>query len=248
MTNDVHELIPKTVTLVRQWLETAERIPVPSAAAQLAGMLKDEAGLEFVVGFVDEVVRPEDLAVAAHNLSRIGKNPPNFLGWHLKLAVRLGALLAPAAPKIVIPIARKVLRKMVGHLIVDATDSKLGKALTQLRKQQVSLNLNLLSEAVLGETEATRRLEGTKKLLARDDVDYVSIKVSATVAPQQRWGFEETVTDIVERLRPLYQIAVSAKGTKFINLDMEEYKDLALTMEVFTRLLSEPEFTNLRAG
>ncbi len=34
----------------------------------------------------------------------------------------------------------------------------------------------------------------------------------------------------------------------FINLDMEEYHDLHLTVRLFTELLSEPEFTNLEAG
>ena len=35
---------------------------------------------------------------------------------------------------------------------------------------------------------------------------------------------------------------------KFINLDMEEYKDLDMTIAVFTRILDKPEFKNLEAG
>ena len=38
------------------------------------------------------------------------------------------------------------------------------------------------------------------------------------------------------------------RPTKFINLDMEEYSDLDLTMAVFTRLLDQPEFADLEAG
>ena len=38
-----------------------------------------------------------------------------------------------------------------------------------------------------------RRLRETERLLARDDVDYVSIKVSATVAPHNPWAFDEAV-------------------------------------------------------
>ncbi|HEU4667310.1 MAG TPA: bifunctional proline dehydrogenase/L-glutamate gamma-semialdehyde dehydrogenase, partial [Arthrobacter sp.] len=35
---------------------------------------------------------------------------------------------------------------------------------------------------------------------------------------------------------------------KFINLDMEEYKDLDMTIAVFTRILDKPEFKDLEAG
>ena len=110
------------------------------------------------------------------------------------------------------------------------------------------LNVNLLGEAVLGRAEAQRRLEGTMRLLARDDVDYVSVKVSAMVGPHSAWGFDEAVEAIVERLTPLFRLAASSPTPKFINLDMEEYRDLDLTMAVFMRLLDEPEFEKLEAG
>ena len=160
--------------------------------------------------------------------------------------------MAPVLPQVVIPIARRVLREMVGHLIVDATDAKLGPAIAKIRKDGIKLNVNLLGEAVLGEHEASRRLEGTHTLLARPDVDYVSIKVSSTVAPHSAWAFDEAVEHVVEKLTPLFARAASYAGAgqkaKFINLDMEEYKDLDMTIAVFTRILDKPEFKNLEAG
>ncbi len=152
------------------------------------------------------------------------------------------------APGVVVPIARTVLRRMVGHLIVDARDEKLGTAIRALKRDGVRLNVNLLGEAVLGKAEAQRRLEGTMRLLRRDDVDYVSVKVSAMVGPHSAWGFDEAVEAIVERLTPLFRLAASSPTPKFINLDMEEYRDLDLTMAVFMRLLDEPEFEKLEAG
>ncbi len=156
--------------------------------------------------------------------------------------------MAPVLPGVVVPIARRVLREMVGHLIVDATDAKLGPAIAKIKRDGVRLNVNLLGEAVLGEKEASRRLEGTQRLLARDDVDYVSIKVSSTVHPHSPWAFDHAVEDIIAKLRPLFRRAVQSSPRKFINLDMEEYKDLDLTIAVFTKLLDEPEFTDLEAG
>ncbi|HEX9089339.1 MAG TPA: bifunctional proline dehydrogenase/L-glutamate gamma-semialdehyde dehydrogenase, partial [Arthrobacter sp.] len=245
-------LAEDTIGLVRHWLTEAAKVPVDASAEQLAGVLKDPNGLDFTVGFVDGVVRPEDLRVAARNLAALAAKVPAFLPWYMRSAVRLGGTMAPALPQVVIPIARRVLREMVGHLIVDATDAKLGPAIAKIRKDGIKLNVNLLGEAVLGEHEASRRLEGTHKLLARPDVDYVSIKVSSTVAPHSAWAFDEAVEHVVEKLTPLFTRAASfAAGggkAKFINLDMEEYKDLDMTIAVFTRILDKPEFKDLEAG
>lgn len=242
----------EAIALVRRWLTEAAKVPVDASAEQLAGVLKDPNGLEFTVGFVDGVVRPEDLHVAARNLAALAPKVPAFLPWHMRSAVRLGGTMAPVLPQVVIPIARRVLREMVGHLIVDATDAKLGPAIAKIRKDGIKLNVNLLGEAVLGEHEASRRLEGTHTLLGRPDVDYVSIKVSSTVAPHSAWAFDEAVEHVVEKLTPLFARAASfaagGQKAKFINLDMEEYKDLDMTIAVFTRILDKPEFKNLEAG
>ncbi|GGI88386.1 bifunctional proline dehydrogenase/L-glutamate gamma-semialdehyde dehydrogenase [Pseudarthrobacter scleromae] len=241
-------LANEAVALVRHWLTEASKVPVDASAQQLAGVLKDPNGLEFTVGFVDGVVRPEDLNVAARNLAALAPKVPAFLPWYMRSAVALGGTMAPILPQVVIPVARKVLREMVGHLIVDATDAKLGPAIAKIRKDGIKLNVNLLGEAVLGEHEASRRLEGTHTLLARPDVDYVSIKVSSTVAPHSPWAFDEAVAHVVEKLTPLFERAASFPKAKFINLDMEEYKDLDMTIAVFTRILDKPQFKNLEAG
>ncbi len=237
-----------TVALVRRWLDASAGAKPDAGAARLAGVLKDPLGLEFTLGFVDRVVRPEDPRVAAKSFERLSRRIPRFLPWYLRALIALGGGFGVLLPRIVIPIARRVLRGMVSHLVIDATPARLGKSLARLRGQGARLNINLLGEAVLGDKEAARRLTGTRELLARDDVDYVSVKVSSVAAQLSLWGFDETVERVVELLRPLYLQAAAARTRKFINLDMEEYRDLDLTIAVFTRLLDEPELRGLEAG
>jgi RHH-type proline utilization regulon transcriptional repressor/proline dehydrogenase/delta 1-pyrroline-5-carboxylate dehydrogenase len=157
-------LADETIALVNRWLAEAATIPASVAAQRLAGVLSDPKGLAFTTGFVDGVVRPEDTRVAARALSRVAPLVPGFLPAPLRGAVRLGGVAGPIAPGIVVPIARTVLRQMVGHLIVDARDEKLGTAIRALKRDGVRLNVNLLGEAVLGKAEAQRRLEGTMRL------------------------------------------------------------------------------------
>ncbi|SKA79396.1 L-proline dehydrogenase [Agreia bicolorata] len=240
------DLAAQAVALVRRWLDESKDVAPDPSAERLAGVLEDPDGLAFTVGFVDGVARPEDMAVAAKNLQTLGRRVPAFLPWYLRSAVAAGGVFGEVVPGVVVPAARKVLRQMVGHLVVDATPSKLGPAIEKLRADGSRLNLNLLGEAVLGSAEARRRLEGTEKLLARDDVDYVSVKVSAIASDLSMWAFDETVERVAETLLPLYRIALPAN--KFINLDMEEYRDLDLTLAVFMRILDREELLGYTGG
>lgn len=242
------ELAEAAIEQVRSWVAESKKVRPSKSAKRLAGVLKDPNGLKFTVGFVDGVVRPEDLKVAAANLRSITHLTPKFLPLMLRSLIKLGGVFAPVFPGIVVPIARKALRGMVAHLIIDASDRKLGKSLRKLRKFGARLNINLLGESVLGEQEAQKRLRGTSDLLSRKDVDYVSIKVSSATKPHSPWAFDEAVTEIVERLTPLYEIANRGEKKKFINLDMEEYRDLDLTMTVFKRILDQEQFKDLPAG
>ena len=239
-------LAQRAVELAQRWVTESASVETDPAAQRLAGVLKDPRGLPFTIGFVDGVMRPESLSAAASHLTRIAPLVPDFLPWYLRGAVRVGGAVAPVLPTPVVPIARRVLREMVGHLVVDARPDKLGKAIARIRESGARLNLNLLGEAVLGDTEALHRRDGIHDLIRRDDVDYVSVKVSAIMPRISLWAFDQTVDAVVERLLPLY-VSAASDGT-FINLDMEEYRDLDLTIAVFTRLLEDPRLAGLEAG
>ncbi len=240
------ETVDAAIALAQRWVHEAAEVDADPAAERLAGVLKDPQGLPFTIGFVDGVMRPESRAAAAANLHRVAPLVPAFLPWYLRGAVLLGGLVAPVLPTPVVPVARRVLREMVGHLVVDARPHKLGPAIEKLRASGARLNLNLLGEAVLGEGEAKRRLDGIHDLIRRSDVDYVSVKVSAIASHISMWAFDEVVDAVVERLLPLYLTASTDRT--FINLDMEEYRDLDLTIAVFTRILEDPRLTDLEAG
>src|SRR5690625_1756472 len=188
-------LTDEVITQVRTWLARAADSTADRAAQQLAGVLKDPPALDFTFEFVDRVVRPEDHAAAAHALDQIAEAAPEFLPWYLRSAIRAGGKLAPIAPGVVVPAAQTALRSMVGHLLIDSRNQQLTRAIKHLRTGGIDLNLNLLGEAILGQQEADRRVAATRALIDRDDVDYVSIKVSATVAPHNPWAHEEAVED-----------------------------------------------------
>src|SRR5690606_19484084 len=92
------ELAEDAIALVRHWLQESREVPSDTAAQRLAGVLSDPHGLDFTVGFVDGVVRPEDLSVAARNLRDLAPITPRFLPAPLRGLIRLGGMLAPTFP------------------------------------------------------------------------------------------------------------------------------------------------------
>lgn len=245
---DESDLTTEVIETVRRWCAESAGVTADPSAARLAEVLTDPKGFDFAVGFIDRVVRPEDLRIAGHNLEELSRRIPDFLPTHFKVAIQLGGGFASLVPRPIVPLARRVLRQMAAHLVLDANPGQLDRSLSELRRAGIRLNLALVGDTAVGDAEADRRFEATQELLARHDVDYISIKVSALVSRVAMWSFEETVTRAVERLTPLFEFAADSATRKFINLDTQEFRDLDLTIEVFRRILEKPRLKMLEAG
>ncbi len=244
------EVAEAAVALVADWVAVAESSRTAAEAKRLADLLDDPDGVVFAMRFVDRVIRPEDNQVAAAQFADVvaESGSPDFLGLVDRVLMQLGARLATTFPDIVMPLAKRRMRALVGHLIADAEPGKLGRHLAKEHEAGFELNVNLLGEAVLGEEEAERRFAATRAILERPDVDYVSIKISAIASQLNLWAFDHTLDRVKDRLRVLYRTAMQTTPPKFVNLDMEEYRDLELTVEAFTEVLDEPEFEALTSG
>ncbi|MDO5032764.1 bifunctional proline dehydrogenase/L-glutamate gamma-semialdehyde dehydrogenase [Corynebacterium sp.] len=246
--SDADGIVEAAVAQAKAWL-AATADEQDKATEQLAELLRNSDGVAFTMDFVDRVMRPEDDKVAADALKSITSTyDASFLGLINGSLVGLGGFFGPILPNLVMPLARLRMRQMVGHLVLDAESEALDKTLDKAAESGEQLNLNLLGEAVLGEDEARSRAQRTLNLINNPRVTYVSVKASSMVAQLNPWDIDGSVERLKERLRPLYQAAVARPERVFINLDMEEYHDLHLTIRLFKELLSEPEFTGLEAG
>lgn len=231
-----------------RWWRSAQAGRSGRTASLLARVAADPGGTGFLLGFVDGVIRPEDPRTAAHALHGLGRTVPRTLPAGLRVLAHAGAALASVAPVPIVPIARRLLRELVGDLVLDSSDARLGPALSRLSRDGVGINVNLLGETVLGDGEAAQRLAAVHDLVARPDIDHVSLKVSSVLGQHNPWGFDEAVDRAVELLGPLYRAAAAQPRPVFINLDMEEYRDLHLTLAVFRRVLELPGLERLTAG
>ncbi|MFV0257288.1 MAG: bifunctional proline dehydrogenase/L-glutamate gamma-semialdehyde dehydrogenase [Acidimicrobiales bacterium] len=241
------------ITRVAAWAEVASRSATKGErrrGEQLHRIVSDPAGVEFTMRFVDRVIRAADPAVAAEQLSAlVAESPlPDFLGPIDRQLLRAGSRLAPRLPRLVMPLAERRLRSMVSHLVLDADPASLRRHLAGRRADGFALNINRLGEAVLGGAEADRRFEQAQALLAEPDIDYVSVKLSAITPRVSAWDRPSAVAHTGARLATLLDRANATTPSTFVNLDMEEYHDLDLTIETFTTVLDRPELLDAEAG
>ena len=243
----------RAVRLAAELLAEARRRLRPAdarALAQVARMMEDPAGKAATLALCDRVFRPGTSAGAAAQLRGVVADlgVPRYLGPVDRALFAAGAAAAPLLPWVVMPQVERRLRLETGAVILPAEPASLAAHIVRRRAEGVRLNLNRLGEAILGEEEAERRFRANLDLLADPKVDYVSVKVSSVCSQVSSLGFERSLADIQVRLRELYRACLRHTPAKFVNLDMEEYRDLELTAEAFLRTLAEPEFRGLSAG
>ena len=89
--------------------------------------------------------------------------------------------------------------------VVFFINSKKFKKHTQKRKEQnITLNVNLIGEALIGEEEAQQRILGYLTLLNREDVNYISIKISTIFSQISSLAHDDTVDKLSDRLAMFY--------------------------------------------
>ena len=217
------------------------------SARRLGRLIGDDAGRDLLLDLTDQVLRIRDRRRAArrlHDLVRAGV--PRSLGLVDGMGLRMLGRIAPYAPRLAEWAVDWRVGSETNGVILPAEDSPFSRYVARRRADGFDLNINVLGEAILGDDEADQRFEMVAARLRRPDVNYVSVKISALCANLDVLAWDDSLARITDRLAALYRIA--AAHDSFVNLDMEEHRDLDLSVESFIRVLDQPEFSTLRAG
>ena len=244
------QIIDDSIYLATELLQIAkkkETISDKSKKKQFARLVKEKNAIKATQKLTDQVIRIDSSKASAKMFRSIvkkikskGFSFTDFIG--LKFLGFLSYFLRP----LVLFIVTERVRIASKGIINNALPRKLRKYIRKKNKEKIDINLNLLGEAVLGEEEADSRFNELLNLMEIDEVNYISVKISAIVSQIIPSDLNGSCERVAQKLRIIYR--KSMKHDCFVNLDMEEYKDFDITLEVFKQLLLEEEFTNLYAG
>ncbi len=246
--------------LVEQAIALADRILREALAGSTRGerrqlrrlgkLVADPGGRELVQRLTDDVIRiASDRRAGRRFADVVAEHPlPASLSVVDRLLLGAGAKLARTMPQLVMPLVRRRILGETKGVVLPAEDPAFAEHAARRRREGIGLLVNPLGESILGDDEASRRVDQVLEKLRRPDVASVSIKASALVANLDVLDFDRSIERICEPLREIYRAASLKEPRGFVNLDMEEYRDLQLTVVAFTKVLDEPEFHHLEAG
>ena len=181
---------------------------------------------------------------------------PQFFSKTDTLLIRLFTSFGYLFDFIAVPIFKRRLRSDTAKVIINEKHSFLTHHLLERRKQKIGQNVNLLGEVVLGDGEANHRYVHYLEALKDPQINYISIKISGIYAQINPLNYAQNKIELCERLTRIYQQSIDfpyvddngVSCSKFVNLDMEEYKDTELTLDIFKTVLSLPQFKNYSSG
>jgi RHH-type proline utilization regulon transcriptional repressor/proline dehydrogenase/delta 1-pyrroline-5-carboxylate dehydrogenase len=183
------------------------------------------------------------------------------LPWVMRAGLEAGAKL----PGVLAFAARLGVKQMANNFILAPNAKAAIPKLRGLRERRLTFTADILGETVLSEKEAMQYQERYLRLIAQladaaetwTDIEQldaddrgsipkvnVSVKISALYSQIQPAAPEDAIEHLSARLRPILRLA-KERGV-FINFDMEHYALKDVTLELFKKMLGEPEFAESR--
>lgn len=259
MSLDAH--LAASVELAELILKESDRVQTrqeKKIRAQLARMLNDPTGKAFTMAMTDACFRSQDPVRIADQLIYLINTfgVPRYLSPFRRFQMELFRRFGKWVPGLVVPLIKKMVRKETETVILPAAPAPLLDHIKVRTREGIQVNLNHLGEAILGDEEAARRLNTYLEDLTNPAISCISVKISTLYSQINLCSWEESLKHLSTALRKLYTVALAhpfrnldgSSSPKLINLDMEEYRDLALTVDLFCHVLDEPEFQHLSAG
>ncbi len=255
------ERIDRATALAKKWQDRANKLLTGEEKAiqkQLKRLLDHPTDKVVMTQMIDRSFRTtNEKRVAAQIKSIFNRfGVPEFFKATDKLLLRLFLGIGHYFPHTSVPKIVEKMREDSSRSVIPGEADILTPYLARRKKEGVIVNMNHLGEAVLSEAEALRRLDAYIEDLKNPDVAYISVKISTLYSQISSLAMEHTLAELKARLTTLFRTAMENRYSdnqgqtkpKFVNLDMEEYRDLEITKELFCRVLEQPQFKDLSAG
>jgi RHH-type transcriptional regulator, proline utilization regulon repressor / proline dehydrogenase / delta 1-pyrroline-5-carboxylate dehydrogenase len=258
---NLDSLIKEAVYLAGTWQDRANELLTSEEKGiqeEMVRLLTHPMDKVILTKMIDQSFRSQDSARVADQVNNLLREfgVPDFFSKVDRLLIQMFLGLGRHFPALTVPKMIEKMRHNSSRAIIPGEPETLHAHLQKRKKQGVRMNINHLGEAVLGEEEARRRLDINIADMKNPEIEYISVKISTIYSQIHPLAFDHTVDVLKERLTRLYSIAkenffIREDGTKvpkFVNLDMEEYRDLDITTTAFKKTLDQDILKDYSAG
>ncbi|MCA9246074.1 MAG: proline dehydrogenase family protein, partial [Planctomycetales bacterium] len=226
--------------------------------AELDRMMQHPEDKVTLIQITDEAFRSHRAARAADQMIHIldVQGIPRFFSRLDQALLKGFQTFGSYLPGVAVPLVEEKMQRETANVVLPAEQEMLTEHLRSRQQDGVRMNVNFLGEALLDEEEASRRLQAYLQALQMPEIEVISVKISTIFSQISALAREHTIRTLSDRLELLYRAAARAtfrradgtETTKFVYLDMEEYRDMAITAEAFMQTLSRPGLEQCRAG
>ncbi len=254
-------IVEAAVSQAKNWQDRANALLQPEEKRryrQLARLVANADDKVLLTALIDQCFRSRDERRVADQMCHLlaVHGIPRFFSFSEKVLIHLFMRAGRFLPDRTVPRIIAKMRADSRHAIISGEHGALGAYLEQRRAEGMRVSVNHLGEEVLGEQEALAHMDTYLADLRDPRIESIAVKISTVCAQIHPLPFAQMVDRISERLSILYREAAAQSYTrpdgtrvpKSVTLDMEAYRDLALTASAFTHALDQPEFRNFFAG
>ena len=221
-------------------------------------MIQHPADKATLVQWTDQAFRSNTPRRAADQLTHIldVQGVPRFFSPFDRTLLRGFQSFGGYLPGVAVPLVKEKMHHETANVVLPAEPDMLSEHLRARRDDGVRMNVNFLGEALLGEHEAECRLTRYLEALQNPDVEVVSVKISTIYSQISPLARAHTLDTLADRLEVLFRAAAKARfqrrdGTttpKFVYMDIEEYRDLPITVQAFIQTLDRHGLEAVHAG
>jgi len=221
-------------------------------------MLNNPINKIFLIELLDQSFRSHDADRVADQLEHIFAKykSTDFFSQFEQILIWLFRDVGIYVSSISIPMFIKYLRNDISSIVIKGEDPVLSQHMKKRKKEGTRVNINVIGEIVLSKEEANQRVAKYIQLLENPDVDYLSIKISNLFSQIVPHAHENNIQHISTQLQRVYTAAMQnsykdkdlKEKYKFVNLDMEEYRDIEITIDAFKNVLEKEAFKDFSAG
>jgi len=226
--------------------------------AELERMLQSGSDRATLTQMTDQAFRAKTPRRVADQLTHIldVQGVPRFFNAMDRTLLKGFQSFGGYLPGVSVPLVKDKMREETANVILPGEMEHLSEHLDARRDQGVRMNVNFLGEALLGEEDARGRLKAYLSALQQPSIEVISVKATTIYSQISPISHRHALAVLCDRMELLYRAAAKARyrrkdgeeSAKFVYLDMEEYRDLEVTVDCFIETLSRPGLADVNAG